>query len=55
MSNEQNRTEESKPFNFETNFVVCNCETEDIADKHLGDAGYDWCKNCERPLAVPDY
>ena len=46
---------ESKPFDFETNFVICQCEESEIYDSHLGDAGYDWCKTCERPLGVIDY
>ena len=55
MENTSSEIDENKPFDFETNFVVCQCEESDISDKHLGDAGYDWCKNCERPLGVIDY
>ena len=50
MENTISETDESKPFDFESNFIVCKCETKKLYDKHLGDGGYDWCKNCDRPL-----
>ena len=44
------KTDDKKPFDFETNFIVCKCKNKEPEERNLSDGGYDWCKKCEKPL-----
>ena len=45
---------ENNTFDFETNFITCSCEKPVLYPNHLGDGGYEWCKNCDNPIGVSE-
>jgi|TARA_R110000796_G_scaffold175156_1_gene292198 hypothetical protein len=48
----ENTTLNNNTFDFETNFITCDCKKPILYPRNLGDGGYDWCKNCDRPLGA---
>lgn len=44
------KIDRNEPFDIENNFIDCECKKPILYDRHLGDSGYDWCKNCDCPI-----
>lgn len=49
---EQLTLPDASTFDFETNFITCDCKEPMLRPRNLSDGGYDWCKTCNCPLGA---